>query len=118
MGVLIVKKAPTGLVGPTAQDIILSCNDVMEDFPLAMMYIFNSGENMKFSLLCDSLQKTLQYYPALCGRLRKNLTGTFDIECNGKGVQIIEATTEAKLSDLDLNCLHLLPTDIYTNVEA
>lgn len=53
-----------------------------------------------FTTLQTSLSKVLVHFYPLAGRLRWLDGARLELDCNGKGVQLIEAHSEAKLDDL------------------
>ena len=115
---MISKEAPVALNGRTAGRILLSSNDVINSFPLGVLYLYRESEGMEFESLCDSMEKTLHFYPALSGRLVKNTSGSYDIICEGNGAQMIRASSKSALDEFDLNRPDLLPNDILSSVDT
>ncbi|ONI27326.1 hypothetical protein PRUPE_1G080100 [Prunus persica] len=73
---------------------------------------FVSQPDAIVNTLKDSLCRALVPFHPLAGRLRWIGGGHLELDCNGMGVQFIEAESDSKLDDLEYD--YLIPTVDYT----
>ncbi|KAI3991879.1 hypothetical protein MKX01_012824 [Papaver californicum] len=59
-----------------------------------------SGDFFNSTVLKDGLSKALVTYYPIAGRLKRNESGRFEIDCTGEGVIFIEAETDSCITDL------------------
>ncbi|KAK7316730.1 hypothetical protein RJT34_00403 [Clitoria ternatea] len=86
-----------------------------------LVYIYKPKQNHEYSMerMMNTLSKILVHYYPIAGRLSLSKNGGMEVECNAKGVTLLEAETTKRLEDYgDFSpsepIKELLPTIDYT----
>ncbi|KAG5138354.1 hypothetical protein JHK82_023085 [Glycine max] len=66
-----------------------------------VIYIYKAKHNIEYNIerMKESLSKTLVYFYPVAGRLSLSESGRMEVDCNAKGVTLIEAETAKTLAD-------------------
>jgi len=113
----ITIKSSQRVTGVEAGKIVLSDNDqLMGIIPVVVMVYYSRSDNMEFSSMKASLQKLLEYYPTMTGKLIFRPSGGVDIQCSNEGALMIEASADGALSEINI-LENQIPLSIYTPMD-